>query len=224
MGGHAAGEMASSLAVKTLQKVLSSTLRRDSRHSSDSILEGLKRAFTISNSEIYTMSFKHQQYRGMGTTLTAAIVRSDELYIAHVGDSRAYLIRDNGIDQLTEDHSWVAEQVKSGLLTEEESFSHPWRNVITRALGSRNEVKVDFSVKEIAPDNILVLCSDGLSNLVTAYEISEIATSHKSQKACDILVDLANKRGGIDNITVIVVPFDELNETLYNQANLDDQG
>ncbi len=143
----------------------------------------------------------------MGTTMVALVLAGESAVIGYVGDSRAYLLRDGQLRQLTSDHSWVNEQVKLGLLTAEQAYRHPMRNIVTRALGNQPAVEVDVIVEAMRPNDILALCSDGLSGMVTDEEIAEILAKHGSvpRDACRVLVDQANMHGGEDNVTVIVM-------------------
>jgi hypothetical protein len=141
----------------------------------------------------------------MGCTATAALVLGDRLVVGHVGDSRAYLIRGDGIARITEDHSWVAQQVASGALTEEQADHHPRRNVILRALGARKDVEVAMYSETLRPGDVVVLCSDGLSTTVSDGEIGRIVQDCPPQQAVRRLVSLANERGAPDNVTVAVL-------------------
>jgi serine/threonine protein phosphatase PrpC len=144
----------------------------------------------------------------MGTTATLALRIGSTLYIGHVGDSRAYIIRDNNIEQITLDHSLVAELIRSGNITEAEAIKYPWKNIITRALGIDENIKVDIFTVSFLPRDILVLCTDGLSNFVDKYEIEKVALEvNDSNEVCERLVSMANKRGGYDNITVLVAKY-----------------
>ncbi len=200
MGGHAAGATASSIAT---QRVMQAYYEDDS----DDLRASLERAFRLANAAIFDQSLSNLVYAGMGTTLVAAVCQDHRFLVANVGDSRAYLIRDGGIRQLTQDHSWVAEAVRQGTLSTEQARHHPRRNVITRSLGNRPDVEVDFFEEGLLPGDTLVLCSDGLSGLVYDEEIRDIVLAHASQPqaAAEQLVDLANERGGPDNITVVIV-------------------
>ncbi|MGB9588300.1 MAG: protein phosphatase 2C domain-containing protein, partial [Armatimonadota bacterium] len=142
---------------------------------------------------------------GMGTTCTVAVLRDNELVVGQVGDSRLYLIRNGSIRRITEDHSWVSEQVKRGSLTEEEARLSPFRNVITRSLGAGPDVEVDIYQEQLEKGDILVLCSDGLTGYVSDEEILETASAWSPSVAALKLVDRANERGGGDNITTLII-------------------
>jgi len=198
MGGHAAGATASSIAT---QQIMQNYYQDDSLD----LRASLERAIRQANTAIFEQALENLTYAGMGTTLVAAVCQDSRFLIANVGDSRAYLIRDGGIRQLTQDHSWVAEAVRQGTLSIEQARHHPRRNVITRSLGNRPEVEVDFFEEGLLPGDTLVLCSDGLSGPVYDEEIRDLVLALEPQAAADQLVDLANERGGPDNITVVIV-------------------
>jgi serine/threonine protein phosphatase PrpC len=198
MGGHASGQIASELALKTVVK----TYYADSN---EDVGESLKAAIFAANAYIFDASLAITDRNGMGTTCTALVFRDRDAFIGHVGDSRAYLIRDGELRQLSEDHSWVAEQVRLGALTAEEAERSPFRNVITRSLGAANEVEVDIYRERLEKDDLFILCSDGLSGYVTNDEILEIATEWSPAMAALKLTERANENGGGDNVTVVVV-------------------
>lgn len=204
MGGHEAGEIASSLAIQTLDKFL--TWERISQKNG----QILKEAIEAANALIYQEAKHNTDCSGMGTTITAAIFTEEKLWIAHIGDSRAYLVRDQDIELLTQDHSLVGELVRQGELTETEALKHPHRNVLTRALGIESEVEVDLIEKDLKSGDILLLCTDGLSNLVNDQEILEkiLINGENLKSTVNQMVKLALDRGGIDNITVVLVCYD----------------
>ncbi|MEM8534216.1 MAG: Stp1/IreP family PP2C-type Ser/Thr phosphatase [Chloroflexota bacterium] len=193
MGGHAAGEVASDIAVQT---ILGTYYEQEGEDRS----KALEHAFIKANALI------HERGHGtMGTTAVAALLHHDALYVANVGDSRAYLIRQDQIRQVSRDHSFVGDQVAAGIITDEQARSSPHRNVITRALGYHAEVSVDLFRLPLQVDDLVLLSSDGLHGLVPDAELANIATAHEPTKAVDTLIDLANTRGGEDNITVAIV-------------------
>jgi serine/threonine protein phosphatase PrpC len=198
MGGHSAGEVASHTAVDLVRGHYYSDTTHD-------VGTSLVRAFRLANRAIYEQAQSDPSKSGMGTTLVAAVVLGRKVYIANIGDSRAYLINERGITQITEDHSWVAEQMRAGLLTKEEARRHPQRNVVTRALGSKPSVDIDLFEGEIHEGDVLLLCSDGLTGYVEDPELASIAMEHRPEQAAQLLVDQANARGGSDNISVVVV-------------------
>ncbi len=198
MGGHAAGEVASQMGVEAI-------LQTYYEDSSDDRPAVLTQAFEQANAAIY------EKGRGsMGTTGVAALLHHDALHIANVGDSRAYLIRDGSMRQVSRDHSFVSDQVAAGLITPEQARSSPHRNVITRALGHQPGVTVDMFRLPLQIDDIVVLCSDGLHGLVNDDEIARIVSDEPPEEAVDYLIDLANRRGGHDNITVVLAHVDAL--------------
>ena len=198
MGGHSGGQQASQLAVDAVQRVYFS----DSGHD---LLSRLKTAFEVANREIYDHSAQKPELRGMGTTCTALALQHNRGYIAHVGDSRVYRINRRKIEQLTSDHSKVAELMREGVLTEKQAKTHPQRSILSRALGVDQSVEVDI-IDEIAlrPGDYYLLCTDGLAK-VTDDEIKSIVLSNSVQDACEKLINVAIDRGGDDNVTVQVI-------------------
>src|SRR5437762_14183809 len=203
MGGHAAGEVASEIAVDTVSNMY---YQDDSDEVASSLLRAIKRA----NAAIHQRAAENMLRSGMGTTCVAAILRGNGAYIANVGDSRAYLVRNNQVKQVSQDHSWVAEQVRAGLLTEDQARTHAQRNVITRCLGTQADVEIDVFPEPIEENDALVLCTDGLSGLVTDDEIRRIVNQSGPQESVYHLVERANENGGPDNITAIVVSVQEV--------------
>ncbi|MHB1001229.1 MAG: Stp1/IreP family PP2C-type Ser/Thr phosphatase [Armatimonadota bacterium] len=198
MGGHASGQIASELALKTIIKTYYGDTGED-------VGASLKESFNRANSYIYDAAQMVKERNGMGTTCTALVLRDDQMFLAHVGDSRLYLIREGSIRRVSEDHSWVAEQVKRGALTEEEAHMSPFRNVITRSLGAAPDVETDISVEPILKSDIFVLCSDGLSGYVRDEEILDLVTNWSPAVAALKLIDRANENGGGDNITAVII-------------------
>ncbi|MGH9869304.1 MAG: Stp1/IreP family PP2C-type Ser/Thr phosphatase [Candidatus Polarisedimenticolia bacterium] len=218
MGGHAAGEVASRLAVSAIADFIAST-RRDAEitwpyeYDLSIPMEGnrLKTAIRLANQKILDTISQKKDLEGMGTTLVGAMINSEgRAYVGHVGDSRAYLIRDDSIRQITSDHSWVNEQVKLGFLSRGDANRHPFRNVVTRALGSREDVAVDVAEQTLQRGDFLLLCSDGLNTMMDDDSIKEIVLGHGGDvdEAARILVARANENGGEDNITVILIRVD----------------
>jgi protein phosphatase len=197
MGGHASGEVASKMAIEILRE----SLKKEEESLPGRLSSGVK----LANRRIYETAQSQSQLNGMGTTLTALQLDGNRLSIAHVGDSRAYLIRGGVIEQITDDHTIVSEQVVRGMMTREEAARSDMRNILSRALGIAPEVDVDVEELAVSEGDHIVLCSDGLSELVSEDEILlEIQSSSRPEIVCEELVDLANQRGGEDNITVIV--------------------
>jgi len=212
MGGHAAGEIASRIAVDSISEFILHTKEDDGTwpHAYDEQFKRstnrLMAAVRMANTRVLEAMRKDARLRGMGTTVVAAIADGDVMSFAHVGDSRAYLIRDNALTRITNDHSWVFEQVQAGMLTEAEAEKHPLRNVITRALGGALQVNPDASEIHAKPGDMFLLCSDGLTGMVPEDEILRIVAENADPVvACQKLIDEANERGGLDNITAILV-------------------
>ena len=201
LGGHFAGEVASKLAVTIMQDFL-----RIERDESSNIPRLLVETATKANAQIHGANRGLKGFfRPMGTTLTSVFVEGDKAYFCHVGDSRGYLLRGSEVEQVTQDHSWVDEQVRLGLMTVEEARRDPRRNVLTRTLGTRPETQIEAYERVLFPGDILVLCSDGLSNMVRDEEILQTCTEAEApQDAAEELVDLANERGAPDNVTAVV--------------------
>ena len=198
MGGHAAGEVASEIAVDTVSNAY---YQDDSEDIAVSLLHAIKRA----NALIHQRAAENMLRSGMGTTCVAAVLRGNMAFIANVGDSRAYLVRHGQVKQVSQDHSWVEEQVRAGLLTRDQARSHAQRNVITRSLGTQSDVEVDVFSEQLEEGDTLILCSDGLSGLVGEEDLRAIVGQYAPQESVYRLVERANENGGPDNITAIVV-------------------
>ena len=202
MGGHNAGEVASALAVETLASRL-----RDKRLAPH---ERLRRAVYAANAAIYDKARENQSMSGMGTTITALLVENGEAHIAHVGDSRCYLLRNKALMQLTSDHTYVEQLLLQGTITPKEARNHPNRNVITRALGTEPSVEVDMLRIKLQPGDMFLLCSDGLSGYVSDRAMLETLNSRvKRENKVSALVDQAIDGGGHDNITALLVNPEE---------------
>ncbi len=200
MGGHAAGDFASRYAISVvLDFVRGSTVRNP--------ISLLKRAMIFANSEVYREAEKDPDKYGMGTTMVACVVDGSELYVANVGDSRLYLIRDE-ITQITMDHSLVEELIRNGQLERNRGRNHPEKNLITKAMGSRDEVMPDFFEISLEEGDKVLLCSDGLSNMVEDDELRDIVReAGNPEEAVESLIDRANYYGGNDNISAILISF-----------------
>jgi PPM family protein phosphatase len=209
MGGHAAGEIASRLAIETLQDVRRRGAAANARVTDDEAAEWLRDAFTEANQRICDSIRLHEERRGMGTTVVALVHNGRGAVVGHVGDSRVYLLRGDNLLRMTSDHSWVNEQVKLGLMSDDAAQRHPMRNIVTRALGSREDVLVDVAATPLEPGDVFMLCSDGLNTMLADEEIRELLARHRDdpEAACRALVQAANLHGGEDNITVVVVLF-----------------
>jgi protein phosphatase len=207
MGGHAAGEKASQTAVQIITQQLSQ-LGHESVNGQ--VLDEIQGAIQEANRQIINASMEDASMRGMGTTATVIVTRESLMYVGHVGDSRAYLIRNRRIDQITDDHSIVAQLVRARAITPQEAARHPYRNVITRCLGMQVDVEADTQQRELKPGDRLLICSDGLSGLVSDDEMLQyVVSSEEPQKTCRELVDLALERGGSDNISVVLIFNDD---------------
>ena len=208
MGGHTAGKVASQLASESAVRSL-----RSLGGEVVSLADKLHFAVTASNREVFDESQAKPQLAGMGTTLVGLLAGGERIALAHVGDSRAYLVRAGRIRQLTDDHSLVAELVRRREITEHAAHGHPHRHVLTRALGVRRSVEPDLVELTPEEEDRFVLCSDGLTGLVADDEIAEIAASGRDlDVACERLVELANSRGGDDNITALIVLCEEVSD------------
>jgi serine/threonine protein phosphatase PrpC len=213
MGGHAAGEIASRIAVDSINEFIVHTKEDDGTwpHAYDEHFSRstnrLMAAVRMANSRVLEAMRKDARLRGMGTTVVACLADEGTVSVAHVGDSRAYLIRGGQLSRITNDHSWVFEQVQAGMLTEAEAEKHPLRNVITRALGGALQVTPDASEIAAQPGDVFLLCSDGLTGMVPESEILRLVTTNDGdiEKACQQLIDAANERGGLDNVTAVLV-------------------
>jgi len=211
MGGHASGEIASKIAIDVIrdyfkvfkEKGVPSVGKYQEEYSE--LTNHMSSAVSLANKAIYEAAESNSAWRGMGTTVAAALQNGNRLSIVHVGDSRVYLIRAGTIEQLTDDHSVVYEQVKRELLTKEEAQKSEMKHLLTRALGTTADVDVDADELTLAGGDILILCTDGLNSMVSDDDIlSVVASTHDPSSACEMLVNMANNNGGKDNITVIV--------------------
>ncbi len=205
MGGHLAGEVASATALEPIAEL-------DGRIFQDNAaaVTALRAAVTAANERVSQLARDNPNYRGMGTTLTAALVEGRRLHVAHVGDSRAYLLRDGHFSQLTDDHTLVQHLVDEGQITQEEAARHPQRSVVTRAIGVSDDVDVDSMSLELQPGDQLLLCSDGLTGVVEDEAIARtLMEVEDPDQAVGDLIDLANEAGGPDNITVLLLRYED---------------
>ena len=215
MGGEAHGEIASALAVETVvkhcmegQENPSAPLLGEAAPALTPKTRRILSAAHLANQKIFKSAQEHPEQQGMGATLTVAWINGAQLSIAHVGDSRVYLLRNGMLQQLTSDHSLVAEQVRRGIITATEAEQSNLQSVLLRALGTQPEVEVDVEQVEMFPRDTLLLCSDGLTRMVTEPEIAgTLQAEPDPQRAAERLVEHANESGGVDNVTVIVVSF-----------------
>ncbi len=217
MGGHTAGEMASATAVSVIEQEIGNSVGTENEEArgktrmmfsdgtSDPAIQLLTRALRMASSEILEKSVDDTTLKGMGTTTSAMFFADGKGYLAHVGDSRIYKISSGNITQLTTDHSLVQEQVEAGLITKEEAERSSLKNIITRSIGFEADIDVDCESVKWKNGEHFLLCSDGLTNFVTDKEIRDIVSMKEEETALEFLVNLANQRGGDDNITVILV-------------------
>lgn len=210
MGGHAAGEIASQLAASTIEGMLVREASPDAN-----VPEILRLAAEEANQRVFEAQRQDRALSGMGSTLTVLFFRGEKYYIAHVGDSRAYRLRNGSLDQLTRDHSLVWHLYENGVLRKTDLSTHPQKNLITRSVGSHPQVEIDLEQGEACEGDIFLLCSDGLTDGVTDDGIRGILNARLSQpqQMADLLVDAANLAGGPDNITVVVVRIAANNTT-----------
>lgn len=198
MGGHNAGEVASEFAVtEIIDQFENADFYGD-------ISKELVKIVQAANEKIYDHSKTRDEYSGMGTTVTVALVFDNNLYVAHVGDSCCFVVINDDIKKITKDHSFVQELIDSGSISEEEAKNHPNKNIITRSLGFFKEVEVDTYIWPMDGIRKIILCTDGLTNYVTIHEIYEVVSQENISEACSRLVNVAKMRGGSDNISIIV--------------------
>jgi PPM family protein phosphatase len=214
MGGHAAGEVASRLAVETIQDWMRKYARGESTPLVGQPLAGgsnrsnwLLSSIRLANRVIFETAQGGKEYAGMGTTLVAALAMGTRVALAHVGDSRIYRVRDDQIVQLSKDHSFIQQQLERGIISSEEAHDSQYRHLITRALGLKESVEVDLVEQDVQSGDLLLLCSDGLSDLLEDEEMLAATREHADdlEKICQTLIDQANYKGGDDNITVLVI-------------------
>lgn len=224
MGGAVAGEEASRLALEAIQADFVGEARGSEELATlldEEVTEKMRAAFRRANRAVMLRAAEHAQFQGMGTTLTLAFVRGSQVIVAHIGDSRAYLIPGSGarINQITDDHSFVEALLAAGHITPEQASSHPMRNVLYRALGQVEETEADLYARALSAGDWLILCSDGLTRHVSTAEIEgQVRASDNPAEAAQRLVALANERGGEDNISVVAI----LLERADSSADLDD--
>lgn len=210
MGGYSYGELASKMATDIIS--------RNYFDAKYNIETALRKAFEKANRAIYQQAAKNPRFKGMGTTCTGVVLLNDQIYLGHVGDSRAYLVKGNRVIQLSNDHTLVQHLLDTGQITQEESLSHPQRNVVTRAMGTSMKLQADFLKHKLQFEigDRLVICSDGLYEYVQEAELQQILTQNKLNEASQRLIDLAKQRGGHDNISVLIV---ETYQVDANKAN-----
>lgn len=203
MGGYNGGEIASKLAVESVKSYVKNyfpSIQLDK----ESILKFLKETIEYANKVVYDKSKEDESLEEMGTTLEICLVYSNKVFIAHIGDSRVYRIRKNFMRKLTTDHSYVEKLVKDGTITREQAYTHPKKNMLMQALGCEMDINPEIMVKGFLKDDILLICSDGLTNMVSENEIYGIIRTN-IEKANEVLVSRANENGGLDNVSVIII-------------------
>ncbi len=212
IGGNEGGEVASRIAVETLGRAMPDLLGEKDRtpptdrvRADDPSVSALREAVFLANRAIHQERSQNAALSNMGTTLTALLLRDKQAFIAHIGDSRAYLFRAGKLLQLTDDHSFVAEQVRAGIFTLEQARSSPYRHMITRALGIAKDAQAELTTRALKKDDRFLLCTDGLTEMVADAEISRVLEMSSPQEAVQKLLAAANERGGVDNITAVVV-------------------
>jgi len=217
IGGHEGGEVASRLAVEALSDMLReqfagsrSAAAFDDSPETNQYISSLRGAVALANTTIRQTAAQDPALTGMGTTMTAVLLRPRTSVFVHVGDSRAYLFRDGTLRQLTDDHSLVAEQMRAGLITPEQARMSPYRHVITRSVGIHPEVHADFGMFELEKNDVLLLCTDGLTEMVKDDDIARILSSETPAASAESLIRRANDNGGVDNITVVVVRIEDV--------------
>ena len=216
MGGHSHGEVAAQLAVTAIRDFIARTADRDTTwpFAMDSRLERhsnlLKMAVRMAHDHVLRAISKDGSLYGMGTTVVGVLLAGDTAAVAHVGDSRAYRLRDGRLEQLTQDHTWVNEQVVAGFLSKEQARSHPLKNVVTRALGGESDVLVDVRELDVRPGDLFLLCSDGLTGMLSDADIRDrLAADQSLHEICRALINDSNARGGIDNVTVVLLSIED---------------
>lgn len=216
MGGHLAGEVASAAALEPIA-ALDGNVFASAQDAASALTDAVREA----NAHVAALAANNPQFRGMGTTLTAMLIEGMRIHVAHVGDSRAYLLRNNQLSRLTIDHTLVQKLIDDGEITEEEAAKHPQRSVITRAIGISDAVDVDTLSFTLAGDDLVLLCSDGLTGVVDDTRIVKILTSAATPaKAIDELIATANANGGPDNVTVLVLTYEDEESTAEPTAPL----
>lgn len=208
MGGANAGSIASSTAVDFIQNYILKNFKNITKDR-ENIENLIKEAMSIANNYVYDKSKAIKEYAGMGTTAITVIIYKNKVYIGHIGDSRVYRIRKNIIRQLTKDHSYVQALVESGSITKEEAQNHPQKNVLLKVLGCEKNIEPDVITKGFLKEDVLLICTDGLTNMLDTSEIYDIVTNNKYdvEKCCELLISEANRQGGYDNISVILISY-----------------
>lgn len=208
MGGHKAGQVASATACSIISEYVKDLSQKNGIDDINA-KECLENAITQANKQLYSSQLVNGELSGMGTTVVATIITDKHIHVCSAGDSRLYVIK-NSIEQITKDHSYVQDLLDKGLITEQEALIHPNKNIITRAVGTELTISTDYFVLDTNDITKLIMCTDGLTNFVTDSEIERILKNNSADEANRILIELANKNGGKDNITVVNVDFEEV--------------
>lgn len=203
MGGYNGGEIASKLAVESAKRYIESNFEQI-EHTKELIIGLIKSAIEYANMVVYEKSKEIKELEGMGTTIDICLIYNNRIYIGHIGDSRIYRVRDNLIRKLTKDHSYVQKLIEDGTITREEAITHPKKNMLMKALGCTPYVEPDLKIRRFETGDILLMCSDGLTNMVKDEEM-QVVLENNPENAPERLVEMANQAGGYDNITVITI-------------------
>ncbi len=214
MGGHSGGQIAS----QTAADAMVSTFKNSKLQTMQELLE---ESILAGNEAVKSKQESNPQLREMGTTCVNALVRGESIMVAHLGDSRCYMFRGSEDSQVTRDHTYLNELIDIGLLTPEQADGHPDKNIITRCVGMSQRLEIDYNHRSIERGDIFAMCSDGLSNFVTIEEVGQVVRKHEPEEACELLIKMANERGGDDNITVAVIRINEIPEEDDDLARLD---
>jgi len=221
MGGHAAGEVASEMAVRFVARELGSLKGL----SDDQMADRMRTSIRAANGAIFQRTLTEHDKRGMGTTVTVLVLYDTRFLIGQVGDSRAYLYRDQKLMQLTKDHSYVQEQVDAGYLTPEQARSHPYSNVITRCVGANSDVMPDVYLGTVKPRDLFLIASDGLTGMLEDPQLAELmAGDRMPQEQVDDLITEANRHGGLDNITAIIIRIDSVDAAVGDTTQVTQPG
>lgn len=204
MGGYTGGEIASRVACKSVAEYIKQNLEDNKAYSKEAIMQVIKDAMNYANNVVFEMSRQQKELEQMGTTLEVCVIYNNRIHIGHIGDSRIYRIRQGIMRKLTVDHSYVQKLVKDGTITKEEAINHPKKNMLMKALGCEPEIEPDIMVKGFNPNDVILICSDGLTNMIAEQEILNIVESD-IQNATQNLIRKAKELGGYDNITTIII-------------------
>ncbi len=204
MGGYTGGEIASRLACMSAAKYIKGNFNSEKEYAKEELMQIIRMAMEYSNEIVYEKSREEKELEQMGTTMEVCLIYNNRVYIGHIGDSRIYRIRQNIMRKITVDHSYVQKLVKDGTITKEEAINHPKKNMLMKALGCEEQIEPDVMVKGFNPKDIILMCSDGLTNMISEQEIYNIV-EQDTQNAVEKLIKKAKELGGRDNITVIII-------------------